>query len=320
MTEKKVLREAENIVEIEGIVAEIRIEESDFKKDGKTVEVIKGEIDIQVKEDVHTVSVFANKVNKEGKESGLYKGIQTMKNEFKSVAEYKEDADKVRIETGKLGLNEYVGQDGLLKSYPQISANFINRLKATDTFEPKAKFTLEMCVAGVSEEKKNGEETGRAILKGYVSGYEGRVFPFETVVEGERAVDYVTGNYEKGSTVTVYGVIVNQKIVNTKEVEVGFGKPQEKIERKTVREYKVISGTEPIDSDEEKALDTKLIKKGLDERDRINKEKIEKKKNAANNNAGGNNKTTSKNPFANKKDPFADDGKPIDIDEDSLPF
>lgn len=318
MAEKKVLREAENVVKIEGIVAEVRIEESSFQKDGKTVEVIKGDVDIQVKEDVHTVSVFANKINKEGKESGLFKGIQTMMNEFKSIKDHKEDADKVRIDAGKVGLNEYVGQDGKLKSFPQISANFINRLKPTDTFEPKAEFTLEMCVAGVKEEVKNEEETGRAILKGYVSGYEGRVFPFEMIVEGENAVNYVTDNYEKGSTVTVYGEIVNQVTVTKSEVEVGFGKPQEKIDRKTVREYKVISGTEPIDSDEEKALDPKLIKKGLDDRDRINNEKIEKKKNAAPAGSGNNkNKSSSKNPFV--KDPFGDD-KPINISEDELPF
>ncbi|MFD0587708.1 hypothetical protein ACFQZE_06810 [Paenibacillus sp. GCM10027627] len=307
---EKVLREGENVVVIEGIVTEVRIEEGSYKKDGKDVEKIQGEIDIKVNDDVHTVSVYANKINKQGKESGLYKGIQTIKNEFKSIQTHGEEADKVRIETGKVGLNEYVGQDLTIKAFPQISANFINRLKAGDVFEPKAKFTLEMCVANVAFEKKNDEETGRVILKGYVVGYEGKVFPFETVVEGDRAADYVSNNYDKGTTVTVYGEIVNNTTVTKKAVEVGFGAPQEQINRKTIREYKVISGTEPKEEDNEKTYDPKLIKKGLNEREERHKEMIEKKKNA------GNGNKSSKD----SKNPFADDGKPININEDDLPF
>lgn len=306
----QVLREAENVVKIEGVVSEIRLEE----KKGNGKEYITGEIDIKVNDDVHTINVYSNKINKQGKESGLYKGFLTIKSEYKSIATHGDAADKVRIDEGKIGLNEYVGHDGEIKSYPKLSANFINRLTANDPFSPKAKFILEMCVANVTEEKKQGEETGRALIKGYVPLYEGKpVIPFEVVVGEKNAVNYVTNHYEKGNTVTVYGDIVNNTTVTKKEVEVGFGKPQEQIKRTAVREFLIDGGSEPLEDDDKKALDPKLIKKGLADREAYHAQMKEKKKNAATSN-------NSNFPSSNKNNPFVDDGKPIDISDDDLPF
>lgn len=304
------LREATNNVVIEGTVAEVRIE----AKKTNDKEFITGEVDIQTDENsIHTVKVFANKLNKEGKESSLYKGIETIMNEYKSIASHgKENADRVRITQGKVGLNEYVGQDDMIKSYPQLSANFINRLTATEEFNPKAEFEVEMYVHSVAEEMKNDEETGRAILKGLVPVYGGKVIPFSFIVADKDAVDYVSNNYEAGSTVTVYGDIVNRVNVVKKEVEVGFGKPQEKITRTTVREYVVTGGTPPLDSDDSKAYSTDIIKKALVEREAYHEEMKAKKKNNESKPA-----EKEKKGFGNKPN---ETKKPITISDDDLPF
>ncbi|GMX64524.1 hypothetical protein Elgi_37930 [Paenibacillus elgii] len=308
-TENKNQRESENFVELEGFVHDINIEETTV--DGK--EAITGEINIQVGDDsIHTINIFSYKINKKGKESGLYKGYQTIKNEYKSINDHgKECADKVRIDEksgGKISLNEYVGQDGEWKSYPKISASFINRLKSNDVFTPKAKFNLEMAVASVKEEMKNDVETGRAIIKGYVAGYEGKtVFPFEVVVADPQAVNYVTSTYEKGSTVTVYGDIINRTIETKKEIEAGFGKPQEKIDRKTVREFLVVGGSTPLEEDDERAFSAAFVKKGIKEREAMIEEKKAKKK-----------VQTKKEESQFNKD--RDKGMIVDISDDSLPF
>lgn len=280
MAEQTTIREAVNNVVIEGTVAEVRIE----TKKSNDKEFILGEVDIQTDENsTHTVKVFANKLNKEGKESSLYKGIETIMNEYKSIASHgKDGADRVRIMQGKIGLNEYVGQDDTIKSYPQLSANFINRLTATEEFEPKAEFEAEMYVHSVSEEVKNDEETGRAILKGFIPVYGGKVIPFSFIVADPAAVEYVSNNYESGSTVTVYGDIINRVNVVRQEVEVGFGKPQEKISRTTVREFVVTGGTPPMDSEDAKAYSTEVIKKALVEREAYHEEMKSKKKEASN--------------------------------------
>lgn len=309
MAEQTTIREAVNNVVIEGTVAEVRIE----TKNSNGKEFITGEVDIQTDENsTHTVKVFANKLNKEGKESSLYKGIETIMNEYKSIASYgKDEADRVRITQGKIGLNEYVGQDDTIKSYPQLSANFINRLTATEEFSPKAEFEVEMFVHSVTEEVKNDEETGRALLKGFVPVYGGKVIPFTFVVADEDAVDYVNNNYEAGSTVTVYGDIVNRVNVTKKEVEVGFGKPQEKITRTTVREYVVTGGTPPLDEDDAKAYKKEVIKKALVEREAYLEEMKAKKKEGASKPAA-----TEKKGFGTK----TSETKKKVTSDDSLPF
>lgn len=324
MTTEKTLRESINNAFIEGLVKDIRIEEK--KIGGK--DAIAGEIDIQVDSNsIHTINVFSFKYKQNSNEiSGLYKIYSTVKDEYKSIETHGEaEADKVRIEQGRIGKNEYVGQDGEFKSYPHLSTTFINRVRENDVFEPKARFTLEMVVANKTEEKRNGEETGRLILKGYVLGYqEGKddtkkIFPFEVIVSEPQSVNYVQNTYEKGNTVTVYGEIVNQTIITKKEVEVGFGAPQENIERKTVREYVVDGGTEPLDEEDKNAYDPKLIKEALKKREAaIEKKKEEKARNSSQSNT--NSGFGKPNPFNEEEDPFADTGKPLDISDEDLPF
>lgn len=309
MTENQTaLREAANSAVIEGVLAELRLEVRDINEK----EAITGEIDVKTGEDsIHTLRVFAYRYNKEGKESGIYKGLKTVMDEYKSIASHGVDeADKVRITQGKIGLNEYYVQDEL-KSFPQLSTNFINRLKPTDEFNPRAQFELEMYVHSVVDEIKNEEETGRAILKGYVPLYGGKVIPFSLIVADAAAVDYVKNNYETGSTVTVYGDIVNSIKIKRIEIEVGFGKPQEKITSTTVREYVVTGGSVPMDEDDPKAYKQEAIRKALTEREIYlnelkNKNKDDKQKN--NTKKGFDTKTTAK----------PNNSKTINVDD--LPF
>ncbi|KAF6620509.1 hypothetical protein HFE03_07600 [Paenibacillus sp. EKM102P] len=310
MANEKTLQEAENTVHIEGTIKEVRIEEGTLPDKR---EVISGEIDIQVDENsVHTVHLFSFKYKQDKSINGIYKGIKTMMDEYKT-------GDKVRITQGSVRLNEYVGGDGLWKSYPQINTNFVNRVKESDVFEPKANFSFELFVISVKEEIKNDESTGRAIIKGLIPIYGGAVIPFEVVAADPKAVAYVTDTYEKGNTVSLHGVIVNQEIINRREIETGFGEPQVKIDRKTVREYLVKGGSAPYDEDSKNAFDPKLVAKALKVRESEIEEKKEKKKSGqGNKNSDGG---FGKNPFdePTKIDPFSD-SKPINISEDDLPF
>ncbi|QWU14334.1 hypothetical protein SAMN04487895_101636 [Paenibacillus sophorae] len=322
MTNEKTLQEAQNVVHIEGIVKEVRIEEDKLPMpDGR--ELIKGEVDIQVDENsIHTINVFSFKLKKGTTDiNSIYKGIKTIQEELK-------EGDRVRVTQGKVDLNEYIGQDDKLKSYPKINSNFINRVKDNEEFNPQATFSLDMMVANVKEETKDGEETGRAIIKGYIPMYNGSVIPFEVVVANPHAVNYVTNNYEKGLTVSVHGKIVNQTIVTKRLVEVGFGEPQEKIDRKTVREYLVEGGSVPLDEDDKNAFDVELVKKALKYREEVYIQGMRDKKKAKEQRNGGSGNNNN-DPFSSantKKDPFAPDentfgaGKPIDISDDDLPF
>lgn len=316
----QVLREAVNVVRIVGIVEEVNIESKTFEKtvEGKKTksEVLTGEVLINVDGDIHTVSVFSNKFKADGSENGIYKGLQTIKDEYKSIkVNGIDEADKVRITAGKVGRNEYIGQDGDLKSFPQISSNFIQRLNSGDDFTPEATFTLEMFVEGHSMELKNDEETGRLILKGAVPLYGGKLIPFDVVVEESDAVDYVESNYDKGSTVTVFGTIVNQRIVTERTIPAAFGKDKKETSTTYIREYKVEGGNDPSDVDEAKLFDVDLIKAAKKVRVKFIEELKEKKANSGTSNS---NKPSSGNKGFGSKPANID--KQVTIDEDDLPF
>lgn len=301
------LRQAENFVIIEGTLVENKLEER--KVNGK--DAIGGELEIEVKEnEVHTVSFFSYKEKNDGTENGIYKGLETVMNEYKSIASNgREEADRVRVTGGNIRLNEYYGQDGQLRSFPQIQANFVGRVRADEEFNPRAEFDVEIVVGNITDEFKNDEETGRAIIKSYIVLYEGKVIPVDFVVD-EDGADFVKDNYEVGVTTRVYGDIVNFKEVKRTEKPTAFGKPQEKISTTTVREYLVTGGSEVYDESAGRAYDTDVIKKALTEREVW----LEQLKNKASENKGNRSQQKPKSGFDVKKQ------NNKEISDSDLPF
>lgn len=298
MAEQNIVREADNQVVIEGTLMEIRHQE------WKSKNGINIELDVEVAEnEVHTVKGMSSYTKKNGSENGIAKGYKTVVEEYKSVASHgREEADKVRITQGRVGVNEYYGQDGILRSFPELSSNFFNRLSAGDTFNPRAEFEVEIFVKSVVPEIKNDDETGRAKVNAIIPMYGGKVIPFEFVV-GEDGAGFVEDNYTPGTTAKVFGNIVNFKEVKETEVEVAFGKPQKKISTKTIREYLITGGHDPYEEDDAKAYSVETIQKAMVERETYlaelkngnNQPKTEEKKGGFGS-KGSEQKDTKKNP------------------------
>lgn len=262
MSEQNTLREAENKVVIEGILLEVRHQE------WKTKEGINIELDIEVAEnEVHTLKGMTRYKKKDGSDNGIAKGYQTIIDEYLSVAKHGRDqADRVRVTQGKIGVNEYYGQDGKLKSFPELSTNFVNRLSAGDEFNPRAEFEVEIFVKSVVPEMKNDDETGRVKVNAIIPVFGAKVIPFEFMVSQEGA-EFVADNYEVGCTTKVFGDIVNFKEVKETEVPVAFGKPQKKITTKTIREYLITGGNDPYEEESVKAYKIETIQQAMVERE-----------------------------------------------------
>jgi hypothetical protein len=293
------LREAENGVVVEGILVENRIETGAKNNE----EYIAGELDIETAEnEVHTFRVYSKKLKKDGSENGVYKSLSTVMNEYKSIASVgREEADKVRITAGRIGVNEYYGQDDKLRSNPQLSTNFINRVPADEEFNPRAEFDVEVFIKGIAPEVKGDDETGRLLIDALIPVYGGRVIPFKFVVPSGDAADYVDGNYEAGHTVRLYGDIINFKEKKVELQKAAFGKDKEKVTYKTIREYLVTGGSEPYEEESVNVYDVELIKKALVEREAYLTEMKNKKdqpkqeeKKGGFGSKGGNNKTADK--------------------------
>jgi hypothetical protein len=260
--QKNTLREAFNQVIVEGTLLEIRHQEW---QSGKGLNI---ELDIEVAEnEIHTIHGMSKYNKEDGSENGIAKGYKTVIDEYKSVASNgREEADKVRVTQGKIGSNEYYGQDGILRCFPQLTSNFFNRLSVGDEFNPRAEFEVEVFVKSVVPEMKNNEETGRVKVNAIIPVFGGKVIPFEFVVV-EEGVEFVESNYEAGSTALINGDIINYKEVTETEIPKAFGKPQKKINTKIIREYLITSGDEPYDEESVKAYSIESIKQAMVERE-----------------------------------------------------
>lgn len=304
------LREAENNVSVEGLLLEKDIHKGTTSKN---VPYLSVDLTLEVDEnEQHRVSMFATETKKDGTPNKLYESLTTVAEDYKAVGDDgvgREEADYVNVNQAQFRMNDYVGKDGNVRSFPQINAVFANRVEGRDP-NPHAKFDVEIVVAGVVEEHdKDENETGRAVLKGYLPLYGGQVAPMEFVVDGEGGgAEYVLDNYENGNTVQVWGTLINKREEHTTKVEGAFGGDKEKTTYTTIREYLVSGGSEAYDEDSAKAYDTSLIKKALSEREvylEELKEKNKEKQTGAKQGFGGG---------AKKKT------KKVDISDDSLPF
>jgi len=299
------IREALNEVFIEGILKEKNLELATVNSEKGKQDVIRGELIITTDEkSEHKVRVFANKLTKDNRENSVYKGLVTVMEEYVSIAdalkngataeEAKNSATKVRITKGRLGINDYYTPTGELRSYPQITTNFVNRVDETKGFTPKAEFTVEMFFKAIKKEIKNEEETGRLIIEGIVPMYGGVVAPITFVAGDEDTVNYLEMNYEVGKTGKVWGEIVNV-VETTVKVEKGFGKSKEKIIVNVLNELEITGGEEEqYDEDDERSYSVDVIKAALAERD-IYLDELKKK-------SKDNSKSTTKNTSKPKKE------------------
>lgn len=301
MAEKQ-LRQSNNVIEVEGKITEIELEEVDYGQGEK----IKGTIKIQTDENnVVPIEVFANKYTK----AGALSGIVTVMNEYKA-------GEKVRIGNGNHRENKYIHQDGSLRSYPQIQSMFFNRVEGN--INPTSKFSIEMYITSIKDEIYREEETGRKLINGYGIGYDGKLIPV-TVIAIPPLADKVDANFEKGDTATFHGNVVNIEKKIEKVIESDFGEDEVVITKIYERGYIVMGGKKASD---EKAYNSKDIKALESEREidiqAMKDKKAKSGSQSSNNSNRANNNKKESDPFGD--DPFADDNKSIDISDDDLPF
>lgn len=259
------LRKAENRVNLAGVLKTMNLELRE--KEGKRF--IMGELEIETGENaVQTVKVFVSEFNREGKENKAWAGIKTVMETYKSQATHGADADVVIINGAQLGINDYKGRDGQVKSFPQISANFINRARTEEEINKReAKATVEMFITSVTPEvNREGDETGRAKVAGLVPMFDGSVIPLTLVVEAGKKADYVTANYERGNTIIAYVDLVNRTEIREIEQEVDFGEPEIKVFKNFVNEM-VLTGGKKYDEENPNAYKPELIAKAVVERE-----------------------------------------------------
>jgi hypothetical protein len=197
MTDQRKLRELTNAVRITGTLKEMNLEIKPNKKD-PTVKQIQGNIVIlsvvDGKANEHRVELFAKDTSK------LFKGYETVKNEYKAIDTVGvENATRLTV-TGSVDGNDYYGQDGQLREVNRIRGLFVNRVDDA-AVQDEAIAQIELVVKNLRPlTDKEGIETGEYAIDAFTVGYNQSVIVLKNLVVGEDLAEVITGNYQAGNT------------------------------------------------------------------------------------------------------------------------
>jgi len=269
-------REAENRVVIEGILAEVDLKYGSYvsKVDGSTVENIGGSIKVLVNQNGQDnevpVYMYSNKLTKVGKVNPAYEAIEKVRNEFVSIAASgdKNVADKIRITSGKIKMNEFVGQNGSFVSYPRVQANFAS--KVVGEFNPKATFTLEFVVSKIKRVvDADGVEVEptRLEIEAIVPQYTAEnasamnVDVVKLFADNPNGIAAIEADWTAGDTYKVNGRLNFTSRTETIVDEVAWGEAQERTRTISTNELIITGSSDKLDG--EIAYDIDDIKAGM---------------------------------------------------------
>ena len=290
------LREAINKITVVGVLDEKNLKkDSDPKNPGQMV--ISGNLVVRTgKDDTITLNcVPMRPFNKKGEENRVYAGLETVINEYKSSAEYGRDsADWVRIGGGNLNPYYSVRRDRPSLGYRMLS---VNRVDKEEDREPKATFEVELYISSIIPENIRGEDTGRAIVRGWlpISAGENRISVEKvSLIAPEAIASAVMDAYKPGDTVRFYGDIINTRQEEKTQRAVKIGVAKEEVRVHFTNELRITGASEAYDVDDPNPdYNSPFPKEAIDlavaERDR----RIEEMKK---NNSNGNGSNYSQKP------------------------
>lgn len=255
------LRQSNAKVFIEGVVSDkdltIKTEE------GKTK--ITGSLTVKTSE-VNFVkfNINANEKTNSGADNKCYAGLVTVMNDYKTITEVGEaEADRVRV-AGDLNLFTSVQSGTTIVGF---KSNFFNRVKGYEEYEPKAEFSVETFISAILPEvNKEGEETGRILVKGWVPTYNG-IEPITLIADTDIAAA-VEATFEPGQTVDFWGDVINSRVEIVKEMPTAIGKPKRQVKTESKNELIITGASEAFEEGitPEKPYEAEVIKAAIQER------------------------------------------------------
>lgn len=253
------LNTKENSVRIEGILSEIDLKYGSFNKNGAPVRSVTGMIKIRVQQIINgenkvleiPVHMFAGETTNSGAKNPAFESAERVMNEYKSIAAVgEEEADRVRITSGQLAINEYYNQNGQFVSFPRVRASFVTRIKKEDCHDEATFSVVAMVAAAGMEMDKDGAETGRYRVRGVVPQWGGKVDVLDFYAMGEGVISAVSSYWSEGDTVKMNGKLHFSSKTETRVIPVDFGEPREEHRTVSVSELVITGGSNtPLEGD-----------------------------------------------------------------------
>lgn len=252
------LKQAKNRVHIEGILAEKDVV---VKDDSIRVNLV-----VKIDEGIEIpVLMYSKKFKNDGTENGIYKSLETVANEYVTLADAKEgvEADKVRITSGQLSHNIYKIRDGRLVKDINIRTNFINRVKEKDKipYNPKAEFTVQGIVDGIKDViNEDGDVVEKKVtLLVPVYGGNLQLMTFSMCIP--EGMEYLEDNVFKGTYIELDGIVnfKNEKV--EKIIKRSFGADKVEVTFNSIKRFE-LNGADLMDDD---SWDEKEVKVAIKE-------------------------------------------------------
>ena len=207
-------------------------------------------------------SMFATEFTSTGKPNPAWKSINELKLMKTAQNVGIDNASHVRCTGDSLQENNFVSRNGQLINGWQIRGSFINEAKISDV----ATFITDIFIMDMHEEvNREGDTTGRLVIKGGIVQYAGKLDVVEFIVEEPDTVEYISRNWEVNGTVTVRGRI---RVLSKEEEPVsssGWGEDVPDTTTRFVRELIITTGDDEC-KEEDFAYDPVEIKKAFNER------------------------------------------------------
>ena len=210
------------------------------------------------------ISMFAAQYTQQNKPNPGYAQIESLMEMNTAQNVGIDNADTVRISGANIRENNFVSRNsGQLIHGWQINTSFIN----TTTIADVASFVIDVYSMDMKpEEDREGEETGRLIIKGGVVQYNGKLDVIDFIVENPDTIDYIERNWNIDDTVEVRGRIrVTAVEDKPKATESSWGEDVPEATTRTVRELIITKGNDSP-YEEDFAYDKTDIKKAFNVR------------------------------------------------------
>lgn len=208
------------------------------------------------------VDFFATQFTNSGATNPMYESLQNLK-KCKTIQNYGDEADTISLSRADLQENNFVTKAGQLVNGFRIRGSFFNQRVSTDM----ATFNVEIVILDMRDEvDRDGEETGRLIVKGALVQWGEKLDVFEFVIENPDQIDYFKRNFDVNNTAHINGRIrFTSKEVKRQSDASSWGETIEDTDTRVMREL-VITGGDDEPFDDEDGYDINEIRKGFNVR------------------------------------------------------
>ena len=150
------------------------------------------------------VGMFATEFTSTGKPNPAWKSLNDLLMMRSAQNVGIDAASRVRFTGTTLQENNFVSRNGQLINGWQLRGSFVNEVNVQDV----ASFVTDIFIMDMHDEvDREGDTTGRLVVRGGIVQYGGKLDVVEFIVEAPDTVEYISRNWEVNGTVTVKGRI-----------------------------------------------------------------------------------------------------------------